>query len=83
MPDEKEFHRYENMIPQMLNESRMGSRVGSQMGITSGLQTKQSAGAVQDTFEKRELQVVKPSIYFSAIEAKNKVIEMSLGAQVP
>lgn len=46
MPDEKEFHRYENMIPQMLNESRMGSRVGSQMGITSGLQTKQSAGAV-------------------------------------
>jgi len=29
--------------------------------------------------EKRELQVIKPSIYFSAIEARNKVIEMSIG----
>ena len=37
LPEDKEFHWYENMIPQMLNESRMGSRAGSQMGMTSGL----------------------------------------------
>lgn len=68
LPEEKEFHRYENMIPDLLSEAAGESRDGED---TKKKKKRKNRRNRDEPPEHRELQIVKPNQYFYEVEHQN------------
>lgn len=75
LPEEKEFHRYENMIPDILSEAA-GETNDGDGDVKKRKKKKKKRG--DEPPEHRELQIVKPNQYFYEVEHQNQVIEMEV-----